>query len=96
MSKHNESQIHVRSTSGKYRPGTTAPPQAADAGKLSTLEQTYLGKGSGTPPSEEIADADDNAVWPLGPGLEASDIVEVLSGSMHTDEGDSVDPSSQG
>jgi hypothetical protein len=98
MSKqHNESQIHVRSTSGKYRPGTTTPPQQeADAGKLSPLEQSYLAKGSDTPPCEEVAgDVDDNALWPLGPGLEAADIVEVLSGSMHTDEGDSVDPSSQ-
>jgi hypothetical protein len=95
--KHNEGQIHVRNTSGEFRPGTTTPPAEAQTNKLSLHEQTYLARGSKTqtPPGEMTA-ADANAIWPTNPGLEAADIVEVVSGSMHTDEGDSADPSSQG
>jgi hypothetical protein len=82
MSKHNQTQIHVRSTSGKYRPGTTAPPQGSASTPLSPKEQAFLGQGVIPDPAEcEVP--------------EAVDFVEVVSGSMHTDEGDSTDPSGQ-
>jgi hypothetical protein len=90
MSKHNEAQIHVRTAAGKFRPGTTTPPPAeAEPTKLSPNEQSFLARGSKPDPTPgEMTAADAN-------GLEAADVVEVVSGSMHTDEGDSIDPSSQ-
>lgn len=86
--KHNQSQIHVRNTIGKFRPGTTTPPAEAETNNLSLHEQTYLARGSTTPtPSGELTAPD--------PGLEAVDIVDLVNGTMHTHEGDGADPSSQ-
>jgi hypothetical protein len=87
MSKHNQAQIHVRNTSGKFRPGTTTHPSEAETNNLSSNEQTYLARGS----NPQTPAADPNA---LAPGLEVVDIVEVINGSTHTHEGDSTDPSS--
>lgn len=87
MSKnHNQSQIHVRNSSGKFRPGTTTPPAEAEANTLSPNEQSYLAQASKTPTDPST----------ISPSLEAVDIVEIVTGTMHTDEGDSVDPSDQG
>ena len=80
MSKpHNEAQIHVRNTTGKFRPGTTTPPAEAETNQLSPNEQTYLARGSNAPEP------------PPTPGLEPIDIVEVLSDTLHPDVADSPD-----
>jgi hypothetical protein len=90
MSKnHNQGQIHVRNTSGKFRPGTTTPPAAAhEPTVLAPHEEAYLARGSKT----DASTTDEN----IDPGgLDAVDVVEVITGTMHPDEGDSVDPSGQ-
>lgn len=88
MSKqHNQAQIHVRNTGGKFRPGTTTPPADPETNQLSLQEQTYLARGT----NPQTPAADPNTI---APGLEVVEIVEIINGSMHTHEGDSTDPSS--
>ena len=92
MSKHNQGQILHRDSAGQFakpphQKKTNGATSAAADRKLQ--EEAYLKRGR-TPllAPVEMQPMDANAL-----GLDVAGTLEVLSGSMHTDGGDSTDTS---